>query len=91
MRRLLWMFVLSALPVAAQTYARMDFSLQNAQGQAISGASVNVYVQSACGAPAGAQAQLYGTATGGPIAQPLKTDGFGHAFAYVAPGCVTVT
>lgn len=36
---------------SAQTYGRLDFSLQNAQGQAISGARVNVYSQTACGAP----------------------------------------
>jgi hypothetical protein len=70
----------------------MDFSLQNAQGQAISGAQVNVYTQSACGATAGALATLYPTASGGtPLAQPLITDGFGHQFAYALPGCVTIT
>ena len=77
---------------SAQTYGRLDFSLQNAQGQAISGAQVNVYTQSACGSPAAALATLYPTATGGtPLTQPLLTDGFGHAFAYVAQGCVTIT
>ena len=76
----------------AQTYGRMDFSLQNAQGQAISGAQVNVYTQSACGAAAGVLATLYPTASGGtPLTQPLITDGFGHQFAYTLPGCVTIT
>ena len=75
----------------AQQYGRMDFSLQNAQGQAISGAQVNVYTQSACGAAAGAAATLYPTATGGtPLAQPLITNGFGHQFAYALQGCYTV-
>ena len=76
----------------AQQYGRMDFSLQNAQGQAISGAQVNVYTQSACGAAAGALATLYPTANGGtPLTQPLITNGFGHQFAYALPGCVTIT
>ena len=81
------------MPVYAQTtYGRMDFSLQNAQGQAISGAQVRVYTQSACGGNRGAPAQLYSDALGAtPISQPVITDGFGHGFAYVAIGCVTVT
>ena len=83
--------VLAAQYAFAQTYGRMDFSLQNAQGQAISGAQVNVYTQSACGAAAGVLATLYPTASGGtPLTQPLLTDGFGHAFAYAAPACYTV-
>ncbi len=74
----------------AQSYGRLDFSLQTAQGQAIAGATVNVYTQSACGQPAGALAQAYSSSTGGAISQPITTDGFGHADAYFSPGCVTV-
>lgn len=95
MRRIVLIFgLLWGVPALAQTYGRMDFSLQNAQGQAISGATVNVYSQPACGqaatlTPAG-RAQLYSSPSGGPITQPLFTDGFGHAAAYLATGCVTV-
>jgi hypothetical protein len=74
----------------AQTYGRIDFSLQTAQGQAVSGAIVGVYSQSACGQPAGAPATDYGSSTGGAPTQPLITDGFGHTFGYFTPGCVTV-
>ena len=75
----------------AQTYGRLDFSLQNAQGQAIAGATVNVYSQANCGGPAGALATLYPTATGGtPLTQPLITNGFGASKAYAAQGCYTV-
>jgi len=83
--------ILGAYCASAQTYGRLDFSLQNAQGQAISGAQINVYTQASCGATAGALATLYPTATGGtPLTQPLLTDGFGHQFAYMTAGCVTV-
>jgi len=83
-----------------------DFSLQNGQGQAISGASVCVYtepftgVQSGPTCNAGTPATLYGNsagtgtaicgATGGQLTQPLRTDGFGHACAYASPGLYTV-
>jgi hypothetical protein len=92
MRRFIWviMFLIGAPLALCQTYGRLDFSLQNAQGQAIAGAKVNVYAQSACGTAYSGQAQLYSTATGGAISQPVYTDGFGHAYAYTAPGCVTV-
>ena len=93
MRSISAVFVLLGASVLyGQQYGRMDFSLQNAQGQAISGAQVNVYTQSACGAAAGALATLYPTASGGtPLTQPLITDGFGHQSAYALPGCVTIT
>jgi hypothetical protein len=49
---------------------------------------------SACGSPANistaGQAALYSTATGGPLAQPVVTTGFGEAFAYAVQGCYTV-
>lgn len=92
MRRivLLTVLMLTVRCALAQTYGRMDFSLQNAQGQALSGATVNVYTQASCGTAAGALATLYSTATGTVILQPLYTDGYGHAYAYTLPGCVTV-
>jgi len=91
-----------------QTYGRItpDFSLQNAQGQAISGASVCVYTepftgtQSNASCTAGTPATLYGSGSGtgaaicgttsGQLSQPLKTDGFGHACAYAAPAFYAV-
>jgi len=89
--RFFLIFALSATLAHATTYARMDFSLQNAQGQAIAGATVNVYTQAACGAASsGTLATLYSTATGTSLSQPLSTDGFGHAYAYMASGCYTV-
>lgn len=91
MRKLITLaFALLALPAFGQ-YGRMDFSLQNAQGQAIAGATVNVYTQAACGTPTtGTLATLYPAANGGtPIVQPLITDGFGHAFAYASAACYT--
>ena len=99
LRRLAWGFIFAIAPLVAfgQTYGRMEFSLQNAQGQAISGASINVYTQTAggagnCGGPAGSQAQLFHTSAGQPMIQPLHTDGFGHNYAYMVAGlCYTVT
>ncbi|HZP06803.1 MAG TPA: hypothetical protein VFB43_18025 [Terracidiphilus sp.] len=92
MRGLALLSCFLALPLAVSAqYGRMDFSLQSAQGQAIAGATVNVYTQPSCGAAAGGLATLYPAATGGtPLTQPLSTDGFGSAFAYAAPGCYTV-
>lgn len=83
---LLWL-----LPAAMWgQYARMEFQLQNAQGQAISGATINVFVQLACGTVSTTPATLYPAATGGtPLVQPLHTNGFGQAYAYAAPGCYT--
>ncbi len=74
----------------AQTYGRYDYYLTSAQGQAISGATVNVYAQSACGAAYGGLASLYSTSSGTVLTQPLTTDGFGHTFFYTTPGCVTI-
>ena len=82
--------LLSASTTFAQ-YGRMDFSLQSAQGQAVAGATVNVYAQPSCGAPFSGPATIYPSATGGtPLTQPLSTDGFGSAFAYAPTGCYTV-
>ena len=55
------------------------------------GANVTVFTQAACGSPATSQATLYHNAqgTGSPVQQPIKTDGFGQAYAYAAPGCYT--
>lgn len=44
-RIVLGILVLAAQGALAQTYGRLDFHLQNAQGQAVSGATVNVYTQ----------------------------------------------
>ena len=94
MKKLIFLLAFLSTSAMAQTYGRMDFFLQTTQGQAVSNAQVSVYAQSACGSPAtistGGQAQLYSTATGGTISQPLYTDGYGHASAYAAAGCVTV-
>lgn len=74
-----------------QTYQRMQFHLQNVQGQSIAGAQVTVYNQSACGGSQTTQATLYPGAGGGsPLTQPLTTDHFGQAYAYVSLGCYTV-
>jgi len=92
MKRILWLFwILPAVCLSAQTYSRMDFSLQTAQGQAVPGASVTVYNQAACGFPASGVATLYSSTSGGSLSNPLTTDGFGHAYAYVTPACYTVT
>ena len=79
----------------AQTYGRLDFSIQNGLGQAVPNVNVSVYFQgsggtSTCGQSAGAAATLYPTATGGTPLTNITTNGLGHAFAYVAQGCYTV-
>jgi hypothetical protein len=101
MRRFLLMTVLFfGAPLAfSQTYGRFDLSLTTAQGQAIAGAQVNVSLQSSCGGPVTGAAIIYSTALGpaatppqnAPLAQPLLTDGYGHAVAYAAVACYTVT
>ncbi|MDR5729450.1 MAG: hypothetical protein RB191_18710, partial [Terriglobia bacterium] len=90
MKRLILAAFLLAMPAFGQSYGRLNFQLQTAQGQAVSGATIYVYSETACGSAAGAQAQLYSSATGGPIGQPLYTNGLGQQSAYAAPGCVTV-
>ena len=95
MKRITWVLVLflAGPCVFAQTYGRLDLSLQTAQGQAVPNATVNIYSQVACGtASTGSLATLYPTATGGtPITQPLITNGYGASFAYVPQGCYTVS
>jgi hypothetical protein len=70
--------------------------LTNAQGQAISGATVTVYSQPSCGSPQTGFATLYPSATGGTaLVQPLTTNGFGQVIdangnvPYAASGCYT--
>jgi hypothetical protein len=94
MRKFLTLAILlSSIPAIAQTYGRMDFSLQNAQGQAIAGATVTVQTQTGgCGGAASTNATLYPSSAGGtPLVQPLHTDGFGHIYAYTASSCYTVS
>lgn len=75
----------------SQTYGRLQFQLQNTQGQAISGGQITVYSQPACGSSQNGLATLYPGATGGtPLSQPLVTDGYGAAFAYATVQCYTV-
>lgn len=91
MKKIALIVFLVAGSAYAQTYGLLQFQLNTAQGQAVAGATVTVYSQATCGAPAGAQAVLYPAATGGtPLTQPLTTNGFGYAFAYAAQGCYTV-
>lgn len=92
-------FLISPLAAIAQ-YARGDFSLQNAQGQAIAGAQVYILSQPANITNLTPQATIYGNSSGsgtavcgstaGLLTQPLITDGFGHACAYIASGTYTV-
>lgn len=89
--------LLLAVPCAAQTYQRMDFSLQNAMGQAISGATVTVFSQATTynangcgGASTGTAVNIYPNSQGGTPVQTLTTDGYGHASGYVPLACYTV-
>lgn len=62
-------------------------------GNALSGASVYVCSQpaSTTGIPPSPLVQLYSDSAGAnPIAQPVLTDGYGHAAYYVTPGTYTV-
>jgi hypothetical protein len=83
------------------TYYRRDDWVQDAMGNAQSGAGVYVssqpttegYINKA-GAyvPPSPLVQLYADPAGvTPITQPVQTDGYGHAFYYVASGTYTVT
>ncbi len=76
----------------SQSYYRMDFFLQNAQGQAIPGATVTVYNQTSCGGTRSSLATIYASASGGtPISgSVVTTDGFGHTYAYSVAGCYTI-
>lgn len=64
--------------------------LQTALGQAVAGAQVYFLSQPADTQGLTPQAQIYSSATGGAIDQPLITDGFGQFVAYLAPGVYTV-
>jgi hypothetical protein len=92
MKRLaiLAVLVVGASCISAQTYGRLDFSIQNGLGQAVPNVNVAVYTQSACGASAGALATYYPTANGGTPLTSIITNGLGKAFVYVSSGCVTV-
>jgi hypothetical protein len=73
-------------------YARADFNLSNAQGQAISGAQVYILTQPANSQTLTPLATIYSGSDGSstPVTNPVNTDGFGHAFVYAAPGIYTV-
>jgi hypothetical protein len=65
---------------------RDDRWISDAQGRALAGAQVYWCVQPAITAsnPPSPLATVYATIAGGtPIIQPVLTDGFGHAFAYL--------
>jgi hypothetical protein len=95
------LLLLLLTPLARAQYTRADFSLQTAQGQAVAGAQVYILTQPANTQALTPQASLFGSSTGtglgncgntggGALAQPLLTDGFGHACAYVVAGVYTV-
>jgi hypothetical protein len=85
----------------ATTFYRRDDWVTSALGQSIAGADVYVTSQPTNQGhfdddgrywPPTPQVQLYADAAGSkPLAQPVQTDGFGHAFYYVAQGVYTVT
>lgn len=75
------------------TYYRYDSWCTDALGNAIAGASVAFCSQPANTStqPPSPLIQLYADPNGvTPIANPLTTDGYGHAFAYMAEGVYTV-
>jgi len=75
------------------SFLRRDDWVTDALGNAISGASVYVCSQPATTntIPPSPEVQLYADSAGvTPITQPVITDGYGHAFYYVAPGTYTV-
>lgn len=88
--------------VCAAAHAQVSYGLyqpcqlQNAMGQAISGASVYFLNQPADESGFTNQAQVYSSGTGGPVSQPLTTNGFGQCVnsvgtgAYLNPGVYTV-
>jgi hypothetical protein len=83
------------------TFYRRDDWVTDAMGNAQSGAGIYVCSQPAtagyinkAGAyvPPSPLVQLYADPNGAtPLTQPVQTDGYGHAFYYVAPGTYTVT
>jgi hypothetical protein len=84
------------LSLVTNTFAQyglyQNCSLQNAQGQAISSASVYFLTQPANQSSLSPQARIFANSagTGGPISQPVYTNGFGACSAYMAPGIYTV-
>jgi hypothetical protein len=71
---------------------RQDFTLITALGTAVSGASIWVCSQPANTGtlPPSPLANIYSDSAGAnPITQPLQTNGFGQADAYMAPGVYT--
>ena len=82
------------------TYFRRDDWVQDALGNALSGANVWVTSQASNPAhftktglvPPSPLVQIYGDAFGmTPLTQPVQTDGYGHVFYYVASGTYTIT
>ena len=68
------------------TLARDDRYVTDAQGRALAGAQVYWCTQPASTAndPPSPLATIYGSISGGtPETQPVLTDGFGHAYAYL--------
>jgi hypothetical protein len=75
------------------TFYRSDQWVTDALGNAIAGASVAFCSQPAVTStqPPSPLIQLYADSAGvTPITNPLSTDGYGHAFAYMAAGTYTV-
>lgn len=68
--------------------ARYDVTVQNALGQALSGATVYFCTQPANTTvfPPTPLATIYSDTAGDPQTQPLITDGYGHADAYLTVG-----
>lgn len=75
------------------TYYRYDSWTTDALGNAIAGANVAICSQPAVTStqPPSPLVPLYADSNGiTPITNPLTTDGYGHAFAYMASGTYTV-
>jgi hypothetical protein len=81
-------------------FFRRDDWVTDAMGNALSGANVWVTSQPSNPAhfikgkfvPPSPLVQIYGDAFGmTPLTQPVQTDGYGHAFYYVASGTYTIT
>jgi hypothetical protein len=64
--------------------------LQTTQGQAVAGAQVYFLTQPANTSSLTPQAQVYSSATGGAVSQPVLTNGQGTCTAYLSPGTYTV-
>ena len=94
MKRIIGLIVglLLFAPIAmAQSYGRdQNCQLQTALGQAVAGAQVYFLTQPANVGALTPQAQVYSSATGGTVTQPVLTNGFGECTAYLAPGVYTV-